>query len=261
MKDPEPFGSGSVIIFGLASADGSRSQSFDIGGNIDHYRTIGGKRLVERRGDILCLLDADSERAHVLRDLGEVCLVVGPEFTRAIVFRLVGVNTVETALGLVAAAGHEQHLDSRTKGLHQIRQFAARHAVHHDIAHYQMNRVAGVGGGEGSGSGGTTQLLMLPGQRNTKGTSKNSAGTGMFARKPAGSTPAPTAPTPKPPKATPNPTGAGPAPSQPPIAITVTQRFNRKSKNPKLNADRTQGIMALLKKKTPEQQAEADDDE
>src|SRR4051812_28932676 len=101
---PEPSSTGFVVDFVPRSDDCRRRQRFDVRRDIDDDGTIGGERLLECRRDILSLFDTDAERAHVLGDLGEVDLIVGPEFARAIVVRLIGIDTVEAALRLVAAA-------------------------------------------------------------------------------------------------------------------------------------------------------------
>ena len=116
----------------------------------------------------------------------------------------------------------------------------------------------GSGGDTGGGDSGPSGpgLLMMPRQQDRNATKRSGASTLLAPR----SGPAPQAPQ----SPAPQPgAGAGPAPAQPPIAITVTQRFMKKtsSRPPVLRADRTQGIMALIKRKQElEQQSQVDDD-
>src|SRR5437588_11666594 len=60
------------------SSDSHRRQSINIGDDIDHCRTLRGERLSERRRKSGRLLDADAERAHILRDAREIGLAEGP---------------------------------------------------------------------------------------------------------------------------------------------------------------------------------------
>jgi uncharacterized membrane protein YgcG len=114
------------------------------------------------------------------------------------------------------------------------------------------------GGDAGSGGSSGPGMLMMPRQPDRNGSKRSGASTLLAPR----SGPAPQAPAPQSPAPQPG-AGAGPAPAQPPLAITVTQRFMRQtsSRPPRLKADRTQGIMALIKRKQElEQQSQVDDD-
>src|SRR6185437_16327314 len=80
-----------------------RRQRIDVGRNVDDDRTACRQRPLECRRNIRRFFDADAERAHVLGQLSEVHLVVGPQLTRLLGWRT-AIGAVETAFRLIAAA-------------------------------------------------------------------------------------------------------------------------------------------------------------
>src|SRR6266700_4205287 len=78
-------------------------QGANVRDHIDHHRAVCGDRFCERRGKLARLLHPDAHCAHVLGDLGEVHVRVGPQLARLLGLRA-AIGAVEAALALIAAA-------------------------------------------------------------------------------------------------------------------------------------------------------------
>src|SRR6266567_8735606 len=78
-------------------------QGANVRDHIDHHRAVCGDRFCQGRGKLARLLHTDAHRAHVLGDLGEVHVRVGPQLARLLGLRA-AIGAVEAALTLIAAA-------------------------------------------------------------------------------------------------------------------------------------------------------------
>src|SRR4051794_24432264 len=71
-----------AALAGLGGNPGRRSDTEDVGHDVDHRRLSGGERLIERALDLAWIGDPDAEASHVTGELGEVGVREDPELIR-----------------------------------------------------------------------------------------------------------------------------------------------------------------------------------
>src|SRR6516225_8565812 len=90
------------VTCSVSSTHRQRRQRVDVGDHVYDGWAVCRERPLDGRTDVGRLLDANSNRAHVLGDAREVDLAEGPHFPRLLGLRP-AIDAIEAALGLVAA--------------------------------------------------------------------------------------------------------------------------------------------------------------